>query len=220
MEGNIIRTEAGSQTRRRVRNSAVAKAKILKAAEDEFANNGLSGARIDTIALASGYNKSLIYQYFGNKEKLYEVVIYNTYSKLSEVEQVIISKELGYEESVAMIVQCYFEFLKDNPNFVKLIMHENLNQGKYIAASGSLRVKDPMLRALKKVVEAGKSEGVFNESVDETQVLISLITGSFSYFSNIYTLSQVLHIDLSEEENRKKRMKFVTESILNYLRNG
>jgi len=27
----------------------------------------------------------------------------------------------------------------------------------------------------------------------------------FSYFSNIYTLSQVLHIDLSEEENRKKR---------------
>ena len=114
----------------------------------------------------------------------------------------------------------YFEFLKANPNFVKLIMRENLNQGKYIVASGSLNVKDPMLQSLKKVVEDGKKDGVFHEAVDEKQVLISLISGSFSYFSNMYTLSQVLHIDLSEEENMEKRIKFVTNSILNYLRNG
>lgn len=206
--------------RKRVRNSAFAKAKILEAAENEFANNGLSGARVDTIASASGYNKSLIYQYFGDKEKLYEVVIYNVYSKLSEVEQGIISSEMGYEKRVATIVKEYFEFLKANPNFVKLIMRENLNQGKYIVASGSLNVKDPMLQSLKKVVEDGKKDGVFHEAVDEKQVLISLISGSFSYFSNMYTLSQVLHIDLSEEENMEKRIKFVTNSILNYLRNG
>ncbi len=223
MESSIMKTDAmktNIHARKRVRNSAFAKAKILEAAENEFANNGLSGARVDTIASASGYNKSLIYQYFGDKEKLYEVVIYNVYSKLSEVEQGIISSEMGYEKRVATIVKEYFEFLKANPNFVKLIMRENLNQGKYIVASGSLNVKDPMLQSLKKVVEDGKKDGVFHEAVDEKQVLISLISGSFSYFSNMYTLSQVLHIDLSEEENMEKRIKFVTNSILNYLRNG
>lgn len=223
MESSIMKTDAmktNIHARKRVRNSAFAKAKILEAAENEFANNGLSGARVDTIASASGYNKSLIYQYFGDKEKLYEVVIYNVYSKLSEVEQGIISSEMGYEKRVATIVKEYFEFLKANPNFVKLIMRENLNQGKYIVASGSLNVKDPMLQSLKKVVEDGKKDGVFHEAVDEKQVLISLISGSFSYFSNMYTLSQVLHIDLSEEENMEKRIKFETNSILNYLRNG
>ena len=223
MESSIMKTDAmktNIHARKRVRNSAFAKAKILEAAENEFANNGLSGAMVDTIASASGYNKSLIYQYFGDKEKLYEVVIYNVYSKLSEVEQGIISSEMGYEKRVATIVKEYFEFLKANPNFVKLIMRENLNQGKYIVASGSLNVKDPMLQSLKKVVEDGKKDGVFHEAVDEKQVIISLISGSFSYFSNMYTLSQVLHIDLSEEENMEKRIKFVTNYILNYLRNG
>ncbi|WP_052429767.1 TetR/AcrR family transcriptional regulator [Paenibacillus borealis] len=48
---------------------------ILDAAEKIFAELGYSAARIDVIAKASGYNKSLIYQYYGDKLGLYTEVV-------------------------------------------------------------------------------------------------------------------------------------------------
>ena len=173
---------------RKTRNSAATKAKILAAAETEFAQKGLAGARVDNIARISGFNKNMIYQYYQSKENLYETVIYNEYSKLSELENVIIEKDFGYKEKIETIVREYFLFLKSNPNFVRLIMWENLNEAKYIEASGALNIKDLMLKMLKNTVEKGKSEKIFNKRANEKQVLLSLITGAFSYFSNMYTL--------------------------------
>ena len=203
--------------KKKTRNSALTKAKILEAAEDEFAQKGLAGARIDEIARISGFNKNMIYQYYKSKEKLYETVIYNEYSKLSELENVIISRNADCKETIETIVREYFMFLKGNPNFVRLIMWENLNEAKYIEASGALNIKDPMLKMLGRVVEKGKSEKIFNEKVNEKQVMLSLIMGAFSYFSNIYTLSKVIHIDLENEETMNERIRIVTDSILNYL---
>ena len=48
---------------------------ILNAGEEVFAEHGFDGARIDAIAKSSGYNKSLIFQYFGDKLGLYAAVI-------------------------------------------------------------------------------------------------------------------------------------------------
>ncbi len=202
---------------KKTRNSALTKSKILAAAEKEFAEKGLAGARIDDIARMSGFNKNMIYQYFKSKEKLYETVIYNEYSKLSELENVIIAKEAGCTETIKTIVREYFLFLKSNPDFVKLIMWENLNEAKYIEASGALNIKDPMIKMLGRTIERGKADRLFGEQVSEKQVMLSLIMGAFSYFSNIHTLSKVIHIDLKSEEVMNERIKIVTNSILNYL---
>jgi AcrR family transcriptional regulator len=48
---------------------------ILNAAEAVFAEHGFDGARVDTIAAEAGYNKSLIFQYFGDKLRLYAEVL-------------------------------------------------------------------------------------------------------------------------------------------------
>jgi AcrR family transcriptional regulator len=66
--------EPGSQPRR-VRDAAGARTAILNAAEVVFAEHGFDGARIDTIAAEAGYNKSLIFQYFGDKLTLYAEVL-------------------------------------------------------------------------------------------------------------------------------------------------
>ena len=44
---------------------------LLNAAEEVFAEHGFDGARVDDIAETAGYNKSLIFQYFGDKLGLY-----------------------------------------------------------------------------------------------------------------------------------------------------
>jgi TetR/AcrR family transcriptional regulator len=52
----------------------IARQAILDAAEEAFAAYGFAGARIDAIATASGYNKSMIFHYFGDKLGLYLAV--------------------------------------------------------------------------------------------------------------------------------------------------
>ena len=47
------------------------KQNILEIASEEFALNGLSGARIDEIAARTRSSKRMIYYYFGDKEGLY-----------------------------------------------------------------------------------------------------------------------------------------------------
>ncbi len=60
--------------RGRAHNAEGAREAILNAAEDVFAEHGFDGARVDAIAAKSGYNKSLIFQYFGDKLGLYTEV--------------------------------------------------------------------------------------------------------------------------------------------------
>lgn len=48
---------------------------ILDAAQALFAEHGYDGASMDAIARSSGYNKSLLFQYFGDKAGLYAQVL-------------------------------------------------------------------------------------------------------------------------------------------------
>ena len=54
------------------------KARLLTAAREEFAQHGIAGARVDRIAAAATTNKQMIYQYFGNKDQLFDTV-FSTY---------------------------------------------------------------------------------------------------------------------------------------------
>ncbi|MEV5989589.1 TetR/AcrR family transcriptional regulator [Streptomyces sp. NPDC052051] len=47
---------------------------IFTAATAEFAEHGLSGAKVDRIAAAAQANKQAIYLYYRNKEKLFAAV--------------------------------------------------------------------------------------------------------------------------------------------------
>ena len=54
-----------------LKKSDITRQKILTAAEAEFSEIGLYGARVDSIAQRAGVNKRMIYAHFGSKEQLY-----------------------------------------------------------------------------------------------------------------------------------------------------
>src|SRR6202166_3749788 len=57
--------------------------RIVAAAEEIFAEQGLAGARMDEIARAAKVNKALLYYYFRSKEELYRFVLETLLSQLS-----------------------------------------------------------------------------------------------------------------------------------------
>ncbi len=62
---------------------------ILAAAEKEFANKGLAGARVDIIAERAGANKRMLYYYFNSKENLYLAVLERVYGAMRQVERML-----------------------------------------------------------------------------------------------------------------------------------
>ncbi|MEM7035073.1 MAG: TetR/AcrR family transcriptional regulator [Chloroflexota bacterium] len=56
--------------------------KIVDAAMRIFAQQGYTGASLDAIALEAGVSKPTLYQYFGNKEKLFEAVLQQATDRL------------------------------------------------------------------------------------------------------------------------------------------
>ena len=109
------------------RNAEETKRQILLAAETEFSEKGLSGARVDEIAARAKVNKALLYQHFGNKEELYKTVLETVYGRLTRLEEQIIRQRGSCAEEIRAFVQSYFRFLKENPTYVRMVMWENLN---------------------------------------------------------------------------------------------
>lgn len=201
----------------RNRNSLKSKEDILIAAEEAFSEKGIYGTRVDEIAKAAKINKRMIYEYFGNKEGLYKAVLERSYSKLRDMELEMLSKDTPAVEAVSGIVRLYFEFLSTNPSYVNLIMWENLNKGNYIKELDFHKIKHPAFDMMKKILRKGIQEGIFRDDLDDDQLIISLLTFTFSYFSNKYTLSNMLDIQLDDEENIQKRIGYITDMFLKFI---
>jgi AcrR family transcriptional regulator len=202
---------------RRERNSQKSKEDILKAAEIKFAEKGIYGTRVDDIAEAANINKRMLYEYFGNKEELYRAVLVEVYSRLSKQEMILLSEDMCCIDAMKRIIKLYFDFLKNNPTYVNLILWENLNKGEYIKDIDFSGIKDPVFNLFRKAINKGKEDGVFRSDIDTEQVILSLLTYSFAYFSNRYTLTKLLGMKLDTEESIKKRVETVTEMFLCYL---
>ena len=67
--------------RRKIENPATAR-RILAAAEQHFAAEGMAGARTEEIAAAAHANKAMLYYYFGNKRRLHRAVLENLFRQL------------------------------------------------------------------------------------------------------------------------------------------
>lgn len=189
----------------------------MEAAKHQFSQKGLYGARIDEIAAEAQINKRMLYEYFGNKETLYTYVLETVYQDLNQEENLIFSENDDYEEALRSIVSTYFHFLNTHPEFVRMLMWENLENGSHLKLDAFGGIRDIMVTSISNLLQKGKEIGRIRPDVDEKQVILTLISCSFNYFSNIFTLSRVLHMDLNLPENMDLRVANVTDMVLQYI---
>jgi AcrR family transcriptional regulator len=107
----MAETPKGQQTRE----------KLLEAAEAEFSEHGLAGARVDRIAERSGVNKQRIYAYFGNKEALFAAVMTRVYAHMSEVVPIPTT-----EDGLRAYVGEVFDYHRES-DLVRLLAWEGLH---------------------------------------------------------------------------------------------
>ncbi|HUI88240.1 MAG TPA: TetR/AcrR family transcriptional regulator [Anaerolineales bacterium] len=101
---------------------------ILNAGEEVFAEHGFDGARIDAIAKVSGYNKSLIFQYFGDKLGLYAAVIRRSDEQMRGWQEEALTRLRAdsavdfnqIKELLCKYVSLYFDYLVEHPRILRI----------------------------------------------------------------------------------------------------
>lgn len=200
-----------------MKKSDITKQKILQAAEAAFAEKGFYGARVDEITKDAGVNKRMIYAYFGSKEKLYIAVLDTVYQRLSQSEEKLLSEKNDPIHAVKCVIRHDFEFLSENTSFVKMILWENLNEAKYMKQSEAISLKRISMELLRKVLREGMEEGIFRKDLDVEGMILSINMFCFSYFSNLYTMSQIMGANFEGKDEMNKRCEHVTDVILRYI---
>ena len=192
---------------------------ILEVATREFAAKGLSGARIDEIAALTRTSKRMIYYYFGSKEGLYIAVLEEAYRRIRSIENELHLEDLEPEEALRKLVAFTYDYQLQNPDFIRLVMTENIHQGEFLAQSKAIQeLNVPAINAVRAVYERGRNAGVFRDGIDPVDLHMSISALCFFNVSNRHTFSLIFKRDLTTPEAIDTRRSNIVEMIARYVR--
>ena len=193
--------------------------RILAVALQEFSRHGLAGARIDAIAAESGLNKGMIYYHFGSKEELYVAALEESYRRFRQVESAFHIDSLPPVPALRSLVGATFDFHAAHPEFIRMVMSENIHQGEYIRKIPKLRaINRSAIALLERLCQRGIAEGVFRADLDPVDLHMSISALSFYNVSNRHTFSFIYDRDLGDAGVHAARRAAVVDMILRGVR--
>ena len=194
-------------------------ADILGVATAEFADKGLSGARVDAIAAATATSKRMIYYHFGSKEGLYIAVLEAAYRRIREIESGLNLDDLAPEDALRKLVAFTFDYQQDNEAFIRLVMNENMHRGEYLARSRTIHdLNTSAIDAVRRVYQRGVQAKVFRRGVDPIDLHMSISALCFFNVANRYTFSLIFKRDLAAPESLRARRDSIVEMIVRFVR--
>src|SRR5438105_712572 len=186
-------SELGS-TRGRARDAERTREVILNAAEAVFAEHGFDGARIDAIAKASGYNPSLLFQYFDDKLGLYTEVNKRIDRDMSKLEARILTPLLA-DETIASdahrfrtfletAIGALFDYLLDHPRLLRIILWEQA-EGWQTYAKILSQFETENIDQLRTLFAKARSAGLLRSDFDPLIQLVLAEQLCWSYLASI-----------------------------------
>jgi TetR/AcrR family transcriptional regulator len=209
-------------TRRpRTRDAIHTQDRILAAAQAEFARKGYDGARVDSIVRRAKVSKNLVYHHFRSKEDLYIRVLERTYETLRRRQNEVSLTGLGPIEGMRRLCESTFQTFVDEPEIIVMLNVENLHRGRHLGKSTIIRaLYNPLMVAIKALLQEGEKNGVFRKGVDPVELYISISALGYFYLSNRHTLSLLFDRPLKDPTLLSRRRDHIVEVILSYLTHG
>ena len=193
-------------------------ANIVEVATKEFADKGLSGARIDEIAALTHTSKRMIYYYFTSKEGLYVAVLEEAYRRIRSIEATLNLDDLEPEAALRKLVGFTFDYQLANPDFIRLVMTENIHNGEFLAQSKTIQqLNVPVINAVKAVYDRGVKAGVFRRGLDAVELHMSISALCFFNVANRHTFALIFKRDMTDPEAMEGRRKNIVEMLARYV---
>jgi AcrR family transcriptional regulator len=217
------RVAIGKKPRLRTPNQRVldaerTQADIVSVAALEFGEKGLAGARIDAIAAATKTSKRMLYYYFGSKEGLYLAALEHSYRKVRDMEVALNVDNMEPLAALRCLVVVNFDHHLNNENYIRMVMSENINRGRFLAQSPNIQALNrPAISTLRDVYERGVAAGVFRSGLDPADIHASISALAFFNMSNRHTFGMIFQLDNQSPAYIATRRENVVQMILRYV---
>ena len=194
------------------------RANILAVARAEFAASGLSGARIDEIAAKTRTSKRMIYYYFTDKDRLYREVLEDAYREVRAGEEALELSDLKPIEALRRLVEFTFDHHSRNPDFIRLVMIENIHDARYLAQSPAIKkVNKTAIDRLERIYNEGLAEGVFRPGIKPIELHWQISALSFFNVSNRATFAGIFGSALTRPSGQKTLSADVVAMVLRFV---
>lgn len=190
--------------------------RLIDTARDLFATHGYNGVSVREVVGEAGLSQRMVYHYFGSKEELYRAVLEDVFSRLEALELDTLTTPQSPDRMIEAVLQVYFQFLKDNPAFVRLLLWENLQPVEPLESTFPGGVKRHMLSLLRDTIAQGEQASQLRTGLEPAHLLVQIIGLSLIYFSNRHTLSASLGLDFTDD----KVLQTGVEHAAGILRSG
>src|SRR5689334_11584052 len=165
---------------------------IVDVATREFAERGYSGARVDEIAAKTNTSKRMIYYYFRDKQGLYIAVLEEAYALIRQIERGLNLEGLDPAAALRRLTEFTFDYQNANPDFVRLVMVENIHNGAHLARSERIQgLNVSVIEVLEDLYRRGVDQGVFRPGVNPLDLHMTISALSFFNVSNRATFSRI-----------------------------
>lgn len=199
--------------------------RILKAALKEFSTCGFAGARMERIAKSAKINKAMIFYYFSSKKNLYQRVVKEVFDQISPLVIRLILSNPSAEEFLERITELYVNFFSRNPEFVRMVILELIQNPKNITSIITRFFKEKMGRQqmgppqLIGLIEKWREENAISED-DPFQFMLNVVSLSLLSFPGKSFLEAIFQLSPTysphHEDFYQKRIK----SVVNVLKRG
>ncbi|MFY9262403.1 MAG: TetR/AcrR family transcriptional regulator [Arcanobacterium sp.] len=107
---------------------------LIGISRDLFAARGYDAVSIEEIASAAEVSKPVIYEHFGGKEGLYQVIVDRETTALNKILEDSLGSAQGPRHALESVVLALLDYIEENPSGFGLMVHQSpevLSGGKF-----------------------------------------------------------------------------------------
>jgi AcrR family transcriptional regulator len=191
---------------------------IIEAAKKIFVQRGLAGARMQDIADEAGINKAMLHYYYRSKEKLFEIVFNEAFTKVLGRVGTALVAEMSVEDKIRAIIDNYISEVAEAPYLPIFVLNEISQQPEMMVKRLSSQPVFPNIMGfMKEVVEAGK-KGIIKE-VSPVQLFLNIISMCvFPFIARPLIQGVFMQDNVQFDLLIEERKKLVADVILSWLK--
>lgn len=177
---------------------------IISAGIEEFAEKGITGAKLESISKKAGVSVGVIYKYYEDKDALFLACVHYALQRLQNLLQDVIKNEDGFEESVKKIIHTSIE------------SQESENQINKMYNTLTSRETASFSKELAKEIE-GVSAKVYTDLIKKAQsegkILSNANPAMFAFFFD--SILMMIQFSFSCDYYKERIKLFCGENIFN-----